>query len=168
MDIQKWLNETLLPRQPPGPTHFSRIPPDGSGQAAQSDRDERKLGASDSSVIEALPRPSMVSPARLQAVQEHSRIAQDNPSSSSHNGSGSDGSSQPYARKPRRKTRAERYKPASKGGHERGSHGRRRRKGESTRTKPKAKRGKVNRQSSIAQSFHAKNVLKDRLTVRSN
>jgi hypothetical protein len=77
----------------------------------------------------------------------------------------SESSSQRYARKPRHKTRLERYEP--KQHKEPAKHVHQSRKSESKRLKRKSKRKKGEQSDSgVAQNFHAKNVSGDRLTVR--
>ncbi|KAF2634169.1 hypothetical protein P280DRAFT_414355 [Massarina eburnea CBS 473.64] len=144
MDIRKWLDETVLPHQPPSPIER-----------------KRKACASDSSLLDAPPRRKPSPSVEIEESPDESAE-----SDASHPSSGTSSPSQPYAPRPRRKTRPERYEPTAKDGKERGSHGRRHQKGESTQTKPKSRRKKVDK-GSIGQNFHAQNVPKDRLTLKS-
>ena len=75
-------------------------------------------------------------------------------------------STQKYTRRPRRKTRPERYDPSAKVVHERGHHAHRSQKRESKKVRRKSKRDRVQKPASVVQCFHAKNVARDRLTVR--
>jgi hypothetical protein len=146
MDIRRWLDETVLPEQPievpPAPTSTKK--PD------RVPKKKRRRSSSDSSFLEAASRRKKTPPVRFEVAETASEA--------SHTSrSGSSSSDQPYARKPRRKTRPERYDPTSE-----------HRKGESSKKKRKTRRKKVDKKGSgRVQSFHAKNVPKDRLTARS-
>ncbi|KAF2682781.1 hypothetical protein K458DRAFT_390697 [Lentithecium fluviatile CBS 122367] len=170
MDIQRWLDDTVLPEQPPClESKRSEVPkvPANRSQPPKKKRG-RKRSTTDSSLLEAPPQREKMPPIAAQEVVEES--AEENASSNaSHtsSGSGSSMSSQPYARKPRRKTRPERYGPPSKDVKERGTHTRRHRKGESSKTKRKHKRKKADKPGTgIVQGFHAKNIPQDRLTLK--
>jgi hypothetical protein len=76
-----------------------------------------------------------------------------------------------YARRPRRKTRPEHYEcPSTVVTGERGKPAHLREKGESKKPRHKSRRKKGEQgekpSSGVVQSFHAKNVSSDRLTVR--
>jgi hypothetical protein len=76
-----------------------------------------------------------------------------------------------YARRPRRKTRPDHYEnPSNVVTGERGKPAHRRGKGESKKPRRKSRRKKGEQgekpSSGVVQSFHAKNVSSDRLTVR--
>ncbi|KAJ4287984.1 hypothetical protein N0V90_011999 [Kalmusia sp. IMI 367209] len=170
MDIQKWLNETLLPRQPPSPPvqrreHRLRSP-EPPGQAPEGGR-RRKQSTSDSSLLDALPqRGKVVIPEQDDLAEEHADESARTDASHPTSLSRSSVSNQPYQRKPRRKTRPERYEPVSKHAKERGMHAHRPRRGESKNARRKSRRMKADKPGSgIVQSFHAKNVPRDRLTV---
>jgi hypothetical protein len=168
MDIRKWLNETVLPKQPPSPPDQRSLPPlleTGETEHAHRGKRRRKRSTSDSSLLDIRPRRKKTPPTDDAADVEGSACSEAfHPASQS---SGSSKLSQKYARRPRHKTRPERYEPAAKEVKERGTHTHRRRKGESKKAKRKAKSRKAEKPgTSIVQSFHAKNVPSDRLTVR--
>jgi hypothetical protein len=169
MDIQKWLNETADASAPPDPaqtagsTFFQR--PE-KAKPVFKEKHAPKRSKSDSSLLDPQPPTHKAPPKRPKAPAEKSPdpSARSEASSPSHSESaGSESSSHRYARKPRRKTRVERYEP--KVVDERGKHAHRSRKDKSkkSRRKPTRKKGE---QSGSGQGFHANNVSKDRLTVR--
>jgi hypothetical protein len=172
MDIQRWLDETVLPEQPPSPAakkchDASNLGVDMLNQTPRKKR-RRRSSTSDSSLLKAPPQHTRMPPARQATLKESADESVRSDASRSFTVSESSTSSQPYARKPRRKTRLERYEPVSKDGNERGTHTRRHRKGESGRKKRKHKPSKLDKPGTgIVQGFQAKNVSKDRLTVRS-
>jgi hypothetical protein len=166
MDIRKWLNETVLPKQPPSPPDQRSLPPLLEARETEQPHGEkrrRKRSTSDSSLLDTRPQRKKTPPTEDAADVEGSACSEAfHPASQS---SGSSKSSQKYARRSRHKTRPERYEPAAK--EERGTHTHRCRKGESKKTKRKAKSRKAEKPgTNIVQSFHAKNVPSDRLTVR--
>jgi hypothetical protein len=171
MDIQRWLNDTELPEQPPSPASPAKkrdaAPnlPNQRPDKASGEKRRREPSTSDSSLLDAPPQRKKKQPAAPQAILEESS---DGSASSdvSHSSTGSEGSasSQPYAHRPRRKTRLERYEPASKHVKEQGTHIRRYRKGEPSRAKRGRKRSRVDNVGAV-QTFQAKNISKDRLTV---
>ncbi|KAF2281299.1 uncharacterized protein EI97DRAFT_25754 [Westerdykella ornata] len=177
MDIRKWLNDIVLPEQPPSPglPHQdtpaplleSHVPETRPKQGRR-----RKRSTTDSSFLEARtvpPKPKSPPPIRKEADTDESRDtstcsdAHQPPNASSDSSS----SSQRYARRPRRKTRPERYEPKSKHVKEQGAHASRHRNGESKQKKRKSRRKKSERPGmGLVQSFHAKNVPQDRLTLK--
>ncbi|KAF2001205.1 hypothetical protein P154DRAFT_619550 [Amniculicola lignicola CBS 123094] len=172
MDIRKWLEETALPEQPPSLPEQLGLPPflhpKEPQQTARAQR-RRKRSTSDSSLLEARPRrretPPVVHTADIDSGSDESACSEG--SHSADQSSGSSAASQRYARRSRRKTRLEHYEPAAKHVRERGKQGNRHRAAESKRTRRKARRNKTDRQGvGLVQSFHAKNVPKDRLTLK--
>lgn len=174
MDIRKWLQETVLPEQPVSPTRLEQSGPDAPPHPTAPERDlragrRRKRSTSDSSLLRTRTirrEPSLVE--RRAAIVDS---GDDSAYSDAHHppvhSSESSSSSQQYARKPRRKTRPERYEPTSKGAKGRGTQVNRHRKDESKKKKHSSRRKKADKPGAgLVQSFHAKNVPKDRLTVR--
>jgi hypothetical protein len=172
MDIQRWLDETILPERPTSPANKGKrnpVPLVKRPEQSSKGKRRRKPTTSDSSLLDTPPQrkitPPVVSHARFDEIADDSASSGASEPSS---GSLSSMSSHHYARKPRRKTRPERYEPAPKDVKERGTHIRRHRKGESSKTKRRHKRKKVDQLGTgIVQAFHAKNVSRDRLTVGS-
>ena len=170
MDIQSWLDQTVLPEQLPSPDEKRNAAT--NLQAKNHDqtlgrRRERKPSTSDSSLLEAQPqhrRTLLVAP--QVALEKSAEASARSDESRSSTGSESSASSQPYARRPRRKTRLERYEPASKHVVERGTHTRRHRKGESSRQRRRKRKKVDNLGIGFVQGFQAKNISQDRLTVR--
>jgi hypothetical protein len=137
MDIRKWLDETVPPEAP-------RESNDLHQTAEPAERKRRRR--SDSSMLD--PRPPASSPhASLDDSADEALQATCSDSSSSTR----------YARKPRRKTRPERYEP--------GSHAHRHRKDESKKRRRKPRRKRGDKPPGAMQTFQAKNVSGDRLTV---
>jgi hypothetical protein len=171
MDIQKWLSEVV-------DTKAHHVP----AQTSKSDffnRPEKPKSVFDGPCA---PRRSK-SDSSLLVPQTHSHKAPSNqPKHSTENevnvrvnsevshsscseSTESESSSERYARKPRCKTRLERYEP--KQHKEPAKHVHQSRKSESKRPRRKSKRRKREKSDSgVAQNFHAKNILGDRLTVR--
>jgi hypothetical protein len=138
MDIRKWLDETVQPEAPREPVRLQQI--------AEPVKRKRRRN-SDTSILD--PRPPASSP--HESVDDSTGdVLQATCSDSS--------SSNRYARKPRRKTRPERYGP--------GSHANRDHKSESQKTRRKPRRKKGEKPPGVMQAFQAKNVSRDRLTVR--
>jgi hypothetical protein len=142
MDIHKWLSETVLPRQPPSPLgqgETCHAPRPHELERAPREKHGRKQSSSDSSMLDARPQhkkapPSGRVPPTEQEADETGHTDASHPTARSERSV----SNEPYRRKPRRKTRPERYGPvANKSG------------------------------SGIVQSFQAKNVPQERLTVSS-
>lgn len=169
MDIQRWLDETALPERPPSPANKrNKAPALPAKKCKQPSKEKRrrKPSSSDSSLLDAPPQRKKPPTAPQAAFGESANGSASSDASHPSGGSGSSTLSQRYARKPRRKTRPERYEPPSKDVKARGTHVRRYRKGESNKTMRKHKRRKAgNLGTAIVQGFHAKNVPKDRLTV---
>lgn len=158
----------MLPQQPPSP--LGRRQDCDGPEPERGHREQRRQAraTSDSSLLDAPPQRKQVSPSERAALvqdmaDETNRPAATYPTSRSE----SSASSEPYRRKPRRKTRPERYGPAPKDAKERGPDTQQPRKGESKKTRRRPRRMKANKSGSgIVQSFQANNVRKDRLTVR--
>lgn len=168
MDICKWLDETVLPQQPPSPPvdcHASR--PQQTGQLV-SERQKRKQTSSDSSLLQGPLQPSekIVLPGRGDPVKETADKSAHTYASHLTVHSGSSVSSRPYRRRPRRKTRPERYEPVAHDAEERGTHNHKHKRSERRRTRRATRRSKAERSGSgIVQNFQAKNVPTERLTV---
>jgi hypothetical protein len=169
MDIEQWLKDTAEAEAPQLPTHNKAS--DFFYRAEQprpvfQEKRARKRGKSDSSLLDPQPvsqkaPPEKPKPPTEPTVDENSEASRSSRTESTESKS----SSQPYARKPRRKTRAERYEPKQK--KERGKYVHQSRMDKSKKTRRKSKRRKGETvQSGVAQSFDAKNVSRDRLTVR--
>jgi hypothetical protein len=164
MDIQRWLNETIEAETPPKLAHTpasdffhraEKVWPVFKQHRAQ------KGAKSDSSLLDPHPH----SHTKLLSGERSHDIAYSEASRSSRNSSAGSESSQPYARKPRRKTRPERYQP--KQPKERGQHVHQSHRDKSTRSKRRLKGTKNEKtDSGVAHAFLAKNVSRDRLTVR--
>jgi hypothetical protein len=172
MDIHKWLSETVLPRQPPSPLgqgETCHAPRPHELERAPREKHGRKQSSSDSSMLDARPQhkkapPSGRVPPTEQEADETGHTDASHPTARSERSV----SNEPYRRKPRRKTRPERYGPVSKDAEERGLHTQRREKGESKKQRRTSQRKKANKSGSgIVQSFQAKNVPQERLTVSS-
>ena len=172
MDIQEWLDKTALPRQPSSlPDQFEPSAPLTAKETEKKRRERRRrrYSTSDSSLLDMCPTHKKAPPVEYELGAEGNVC-----SSASHSEGHSEGisgsssiSNQMYARQPRRKTRLGRYNPSTRDGRERGKHAHWRRKGESKKRKRKSKPKKgVKPGGGIIQSFHAKNVPSDRLTVR--
>lgn len=170
MDIRKWLDETVLPQQPPSPSpHDQRHEYPAlrieRARRAPIEKHKRKQSTSDSSLLDdPRQRRSSVVPKQGNIIKENVNEG----ASASHPTSRSESSvsSEPYRRKPRRKTRPERYEPVPQGARERGTHTRRQKKGESKKTSRISRRNKSGKpRNDIVESFQAKNVPRDRLTV---
>lgn len=134
MDIRKWLEET---EQPEAPRETLRR------------KHPRRRSKSDSSFLEPLP-PRTHSPRQETRDKSVSEVPYPTSSDCSNDSQ--------YARKPRRKTRPDRYEPSSR------VH--RGRKDEGKKAQRRAKRKKNGKPGEVIQNFKAKNVSGDRLTVR--
>jgi hypothetical protein len=173
MDIHKWLEETAEatapqdPAQTLGATFFQR--PEKSNPVFKDQRAAKRT-RSDSSLLDPQPHTQRESPlAKRSKLPTKAKPVSGASSEASHpsqiDSAESESSSHRYARKPRRKTRLERYEP--KPVEERVKHVHPSRKGESKKARRKTKRKKGEHSGSgIADGFHAKNVSGDRLTVR--
>lgn len=172
MDIHKWLSETVLPRLPPSPPgqgEEHHVPSLEKSKRFSNEQYKRKPSSSDSSLLDDPPQRKKGPPSgRVPSIEEEPDENGNTDASRSTSRSERSMSSKSYRRRPRRKTRSERYEPLSKDAKERGLHAQRRDKGESKKERRKTRRRKANRSGSgIVQSFQAKNVPRDRLTVRS-
>ncbi|TKA64885.1 hypothetical protein B0A49_05161 [Cryomyces minteri] len=173
MDINQWLNNTniaetpTLPQQLGFPT-FLHDKHEVTDQP-RSHRLKRKRASSDSSLL----APGFLQkPAEKDDVPAHDGNMSDHDPSSSCSSSTEDSASQPepppktYERRARHKTRPELYE--AKSGHKNRREGERtqktKRKKDSKGKRHKSKR-KESRSAGLVQSFHAKNVPKDRLTL---
>lgn len=171
MDIRKWLAETEDPvssEQPEDGRFLLTRQPDTVLDA----RRRRKRSSSDSSLLKAAsPQPRRKgNTARKLDRCEIPDVINEGLSDTSHSTSGrstSSHASQRYARKPRRKTRADKYDVEPKRGKERDAGQRPSRKSESKKSKRKFRRRKDEKtHNGIGQEFQAKNISRDRLTVR--
>ncbi|KAF2739198.1 hypothetical protein EJ04DRAFT_559992 [Polyplosphaeria fusca] len=166
MDIREWLDHTELPERAPSLPEQLGLPaffqPKKVEPAPKDRLRRRRRSVTDSSLLEAHPH-------RRKALPIERQPDIDDSASDSHGGaspSGSSSSSQRYARRPRRKTRPERYEPVMDV-KERGTQLYRHRKNESNKVKRKARRRKGDKPGHGGiQSFQAKNVPKDRLTLK--
>lgn len=172
MDIQRWLDQTVLPERPASPPVVRIEAPIAlpkKPEQAHKKKRRRRHSTSDSSLLEVPPPRKKTPPITREADIDQS--ADDSAYSDASHPTSRSGSSTSslYARKPRRKTRPERYEPTLKDVKGRGRHIHRHRKGESKKTQRKPRRRKVDKPGSgIVQSFYAKNVPRDRLTVRTS
>ncbi|KAF1839954.1 uncharacterized protein K460DRAFT_297270 [Cucurbitaria berberidis CBS 394.84] len=174
MDIRQWLDETVqfhLDPKLPEQSGFDPSNYPGKPGPVSRGRHGRKPSKSDSSLLDppALREKTPTKKKRRPPTENSTdQSAESDALHATHTVSpGSSISSQRYARRPRRKTRPERYEPSSKAVEERGKHAYRGRNGESTRSRHKSKRKKGEKPcSGIVQSFHAKNVSGDRLTLK--
>ncbi|KAF2855415.1 hypothetical protein T440DRAFT_385369 [Plenodomus tracheiphilus IPT5] len=174
MDIRKWLDETTLPEQA---THLQAVPIAESprrrlnGHEQVSNRKHiPKRSRADSSLLEPSP-PRRTTSTRQRKLPTEGGTDEsahgDDPGGVRSESSRCSRSSGRYARRPRRKTRPDRYEPSSKVTGERSKHVYRSRATESKRTRRKTKRNKEQgRGSGISHDFHAKNVSGDRLTLK--
>ena len=171
MDIHRWLEETAGAKVPPD---LAQTPGSNIVQRAEKlkpvfkEKRAPKRSKSDSSLLDPQPHSRRAPPKESKPSTEESSDASvySKASRPSRNGSTeSESSSHHYAQKPRHKTRLERYEP--KQNKERGKHVHQSRKDESKKSRRKSKRKKGEKSGSgVAQNFHAKNVSRDRLTVR--
>jgi hypothetical protein len=180
MDIRTWLDGTVRPeplpspdplRQPGPPRFHPPKEPEGhaAGAGARRARRRPRQSSEDSSLLAAPTVRSETPPSETEADIDGSgddTACSDAYHPAHHAPPESSTSSQQYARRPRRKTRPELYEPTPKDAKERGTQLYRHRKGESNRSKRKSRRRKADKPGvGLVQSFHAKNVSKDRLTV---
>ena len=177
MDINKWLESTILPQQESSLPEKLGLPPflhpkeNYKALLASTDKQPRKRRhtTSDSSFLETRQH-YQTSPIEHEVEidnKPNDKLPTNASSSSDRSSSVSDTSDHPYGRKPRHKTRPDIYEPKSDQVKERGMQKHRRGKGESKKTKGKSRRKKTEKLGiGLVQSFHAKNVPKDRLTVR--
>lgn len=164
MDISKWLDEVAA-------TQALQSLPSKQGDNPVSKKRARKQDESDSSLLalqSQSQRPLSAEPKAL-VGQGANQNADSGASHCIPNGSSRSGSSSHhYARRPRRKTRPDRYEPSSKRNKGRGKHIHQRSRDESKAPKRRTKRKHGEKPGSgIGQSFQANNVTGDRLTVGS-
>lgn len=172
MDIRKWLAETENPiasKQPDVDRVLLPRQPDTVPDA----RRRRKRSSSDSSLLEAASpklRHEGVKAEKLDGCEVPNVINKghsDRSCSPSGRTTGSSAASQRYARKPRRKTRADKYDVESKRAVAQDEGQRASRKSVSRKSKRKSGRRKYERtHNGIRQEFQARNVSRERLTVR--
>lgn len=168
MDVRKWLSETVPPSSPLLQLYEHPAPRTEHVKQTTWPWSKRKRKLSTESLL------SLPSRCKKKILPDPGDTldpdADDNThSDASHPTSRSETSleSEPYKRKPRRKTRPERYDPAPKHANGRGSHTKRPRNDESKKTRRKAKRNKAEKPGiDRVRNFQAKNVSTDRLTVR--
>ncbi|KAL5379391.1 hypothetical protein DPSP01_008459 [Paraphaeosphaeria sporulosa] len=172
MDIHKWLSETVLPQQPPSPPgqgEVHHVICSEGPERVPNKKCRRKSSSSDSSLLKAPPqRKKGPPPGRVPSIEEDADEACHTDASQPTKRSESSVSSEPYRRKPRRKTRPDRYEPLSKDAKERGLHAQKRDKGESNmeRRKSRCKKEASKSGNGIVHSFQAKNVPRGRLTLK--
>lgn len=172
MDIRKWLAETespVLSEQP----EVERILLPRQPDAVPDARRRRKRSSSDISLLKA-PFPQPRCKANERDRYGVSDVVDEGHSDASHSGpsesTASSVVSQRYARKSRRKTRADKYAIGSKRTKEQEEGQRPSRKSESRKSKRKSRRKSRRTKddkthNGIGQEFQARNVSKDRLTV---
>jgi len=177
MDINKWLESTVLPQQEPSLPEQLGLPPflhpkeNYKALLASTDKQPRKRRhtTSDSSFLETRQH-NQTSPIEHEVEidnKSNDKLLTDASSSSDRSSLVGYASGHPYGRKPRHKTRPDIYEPKSDQVKERGMQRHRRGKGESKKTKGKSRRKKTEKPGiGLVQSFHARNVPKGRLTVR--
>ncbi|KAF2204474.1 hypothetical protein GQ43DRAFT_161168 [Delitschia confertaspora ATCC 74209] len=170
MDIHKWLEETQLPKQAPSlpdkvelPTFLH--PKQNAEERPVGNRRRRKNSTSDSSILDTRPKRREPSPIQYERGEDDVSVGSLASSRPSHS-SGSGPPSHRYARRPRRKTRLERYEPKRKTDKELGRHIHGKEKEEIRKSKCKSRHKSEKKGTGNFQSFHAKNVPKDRLTLR--
>ncbi|KAF3033595.1 hypothetical protein E8E11_000839 [Didymella keratinophila] len=172
MDIRKWLAETenpILSEQPEVDRFLLPRQPD----TAPDTRRRRKRSSSDSSLLKATsPQPrrkgvTAKKPDRCEISDGVNENRSDISHSSSGGSTGSSTGSQRYARQPRRKTRADKYDVGAKKAKVQNEDQRPSRKSESKKSKRKSRRRKDEKtHNGIGQEFQAKNVSKERLTLK--
>ncbi len=169
MDIQKWLDEIVQPGSSSKLTNGGlrkslphSIPP----VKPDDGRHRRKLSIADSSLLDPLSQQEEKPPRRQKSHRKKRAVesiksytSQDTRRESTE----SLASSHRYLRKPRHKTRPERYDPSAKVTRQREAHSGPKRKREAKVPRRKSKRKKHD--SGIMQSFQAENVSGERLTV---
>ena len=171
MDIRKWLEETAHAKAPadgPSKSVSSFLQPAERAKPVFEHRPAPERSKSDSSLLDPQP-PLRRAPPRKHKLSswksgEGSASGVSQPQDET---TGSEASSHCYARQPRRKTRPDRYEPSPERNKERGKHVHVSRKSESKKTRRKSKRKKED-PGGIGQTFQAKNVTRDRLTVRAD
>jgi len=169
MDIRKWLDHTISPLQHPSLPDQLGLPPflrprGDVDELYESGRRRRKRSTSDSSILKIGRRRRRDPPAECESERDHAGSCSDTPTPS-HHSSASSPSSRRYARRPRRKTRLERYEPKQEYAKERGKHPSGGEKSAPRKSRRKSRHQKETRGGGLVQSFRAKNVPQDRLTV---
>lgn len=171
MDIQRWLDETAeaeTPQKPVETTATNFFYPTEQPKPVFVAKRKRPRTKSDSSILalQPTPRKAPLKAPGLPVEDGTDASACSEESRSSHSYSTeSDSSSHYYARKPRRKTRPDRYEPKRSKESRKHVHPSRRDKSKKSKARSKNKRRK-HADSAAGQTFHAKNVSQDRLTVR--
>lgn len=171
MDIHRWLEETAEAEAPEKPAETAATkslrPPQQPRHVFRAKR-ARQRTESDSSILAPQPHPhkAPLEAPNPPAEDETNASACSEASGCSHNATTeSDPSSHRYARRPRHKTRPECYEPKRSKESTKHVHPSRKNKSKKSESRSKNKRRKK-ADSSAGQTFHAKNVSKDRLTVR--
>lgn len=184
MDISQWLRETELPPQPERFAEKDKrptlVPPeeDNAHRPAKRRRKHGRYRSLDSSILQAA-FPIHESGAETDNVARrsssgdgtsHTQSTTSKELSSQH--SEAETASDKYERKPRRKTRADRYqlKPAKekKSKESKGRTGRHAHEERKSKKRKRKRTARDNPASGWVMGFHAKNVAKDRLTVRTS
>lgn len=172
MDIHRWLAETETPTPFGQPAVEPFLLPKKPNSVPGARR-KRKRSSTDSSLLKApSPQPRRkgvlaIEPDRLEAREAVDRARSDVSHSTRSDSASNSSTGQRYARKPRRKTCLDRYETDTKKGRgpEGTTHPSRKRESRKSKRRPKRKKSE-NAYSRTGQNFHAKNVPKDRLTVR--
>lgn len=170
MDIHKWLDETILPRQAHAlPEQLGLAPflqpKKGIEEGHGRKKRQTKRSTSDSSILDSRPKRRKDPPIEYESEAEQASACSVASIPSRHS-SPSNSSSRRYARRPRRKTRLERYdpKPEDAKGRRRQLSGREKRGSRISRRKSRLRPEQLG--TSRVQGFHVKNVPQDRLTLR--
>lgn len=172
MDIRKWLDQ--VEDGDAAPVQMTRRGDQKHSQHKKrlnvaTDTGQQKRHRSDSSLLEPRPALQQEAPRRTKQATEESVDNCSSDHAPTHTNTDSESQNQPYARRARRKTRPDRYDPYPKKSKEAEPGTHRRKKGESKRSRRKTKNKKDEKSGNVlAQSFHAKNVSGDRLTVRAD
>lgn len=179
MDVRRWLEETKTPGPPaslglPAGQHAREgAPRDAAKQSSPNRRKckrPQRHTSSDSSLLwpdRANGHGQPVTQKSGNGDRARQHTASDKAAShysSELSGSADRSEFERYARRPRRKTRPEIYEPKAGKKRSKRTHGSR--KNRHAPLREKDRRRTRPRQSDLAQTFHAKNVAKDRLTVR--
>ena len=169
MDIRKWLDETVSPPRPPSLPEQLSLPPflrpkERVEEPLPRGTRRRKRGTSDSSILETHQRRRKGPPVEYESEGDQTSACSDTSTSSRHS-SGSSSSSRRYARRPRRKTRLERYDPKPEDAKERGKQPSGKKRRDSKKSRRKSRRKTEARGAGRVQNFQPKNVPRDRLTV---
>jgi hypothetical protein len=158
MDIQTWLDETveaeaLHVRAQTAQCNFS-CRPEQSKPVFQERRAQKRC-KSDSSLLVPQPHLHIAPPNEPDTPTKHNLDVT----------AGDESSSQRYVRRPRRKTRPERYEPRQNKKREKHVHHTHKGEPKKSRRTSRCKKEEKS-EGGVAQSFHAKNISGDRLTVR--